>query len=92
MSEIKTKEDEVKKYNSDVFGYEGLFFLKKKELMKPVLEKVFEASEKVSKNNRLDFIFDKAADMVMIYTNPVHDYTDYVLEELAYGDENDTIK
>jgi outer membrane protein len=90
--EIETKEDEVKDYNSQVFGYEGLFFLKKKELMKPVLEKVFEAAEKVSKTNRLDFMFDKAADMVMIYTNPVHDYTDYVLEELGYGDTNDTIK
>ncbi|NJN26697.1 MAG: OmpH family outer membrane protein [Cyclobacteriaceae bacterium] len=92
LAEIKTKEEEVKEYNSKVFGYEGLFFLKKKELMKPVMEKVFEAAEKVSKNNRLDFMFDKAADLVMIYTNPVHDYTDYVLEELGYGDENDTIK
>ena len=56
------------------------------------LDEVFEAAEKVSKTNRLDFLLDKAADMVMIYTNPVHDYTDYVLEELGYGDENDTIK
>jgi outer membrane protein len=28
----------------------------------------------------------------MIYTDPIHDYTDYVLEELGYGDENDTVK
>ena len=92
MAEIKTKEEEVKEYNSKVFGYEGLFFLKKKELMKPVMESVFEATEKVSKANRLQFMFDKSADMVMIYTDPIHDYTDYVLEELGYGDENDTIK
>ncbi len=26
-----------------------------------------------------------------IYTNPVHDYTDYVLEELKLGDKKDTI-
>lgn len=92
LAEIKIKEEEVKEYNSKVFGYEGLFFLKKKELMKPVLESVFEATEKVSKAHRLQFMFDKAADMVMIYTDPIHDYTDYVLEELGYGDENDTIK
>lgn len=92
LAEIKTKEEEVKEYNNKVFGYEGLFFLKKKELMKPVLERVFEATEKVSKDHRLQFMFDKAADMVMIYTDPIHDYTDYVLEELGYGDENDTIK
>jgi outer membrane protein len=92
VSEIKIKEEEVKEYNNKVFGYEGLFFLKKEELMKPVLESVFEAAEKVSKAHRLQFMFDKAADMVMIYTDPIHDYTDYVLEELGYGDENDTIK
>ena len=90
--EINTKEEEVKEYNSKVFGYEGLFFLKKKELMKPVMESVFEATEKVCKAHRLQFMFDKAADLVMIYTDPTHDYTDYVLEELGYGDENDTIK
>ena len=92
LAEIKTREEEVKEYNSRVFGYEGLFFLKKKELMKPVMESVFEATGKVSKAHRLQFMFDKAADMVMIYTDPTHDYTDYVLEELGYGDENDTIK
>jgi len=92
MAEIKAKENEVVEYNNKVFGYEGLFFLKKKELMKPVMESVFEATEKVCKAQRLQFMFDKAADMVMIYTDPIHDYTDYVLEELGYGDENDTIK
>lgn len=92
LAEIHTKEEEVKEYNSSVFGYEGLFFLKKKELMKPVMESVFEATEKVSKANRLQFMFDKAADIGLIYTDPIHDYTDYVLEELGYGDENDTVK
>jgi outer membrane protein len=28
----------------------------------------------------------------MIYTDPIHDYTDYVLEELELGDPNDVIK
>jgi outer membrane protein len=92
MAEIKIRQEEVREYNSKVFGYEGLFFLKKKELMKPVMESVFEATEKVCKDHRLQFMFDKAADMVMLYTDPIHDYTDYVLEELGYGDENDTIK
>jgi len=37
-------------------------------------------------------MFDKSGDLVMIYTNPIHDYTDFVLEELGLGDENDVIK
>ncbi|MFY0650625.1 MAG: OmpH family outer membrane protein [Cyclobacteriaceae bacterium] len=91
LVEITQKWDEVKEYQKKVFGFEGLFFLKKKELIKPVQDKVFEAVEKVAKNHRLQIVFDKSGDMVMIYTDPIHDYTDYVLEELNLGDKNDVI-
>ena len=92
LAAIKKKENEVKDYQKKVFGFEGLFFLKKQELMKPVQDKVFDAVEKVAKNNRLQIVFDKSGDLVMIYTDPIHDYTDYVLEDLGLGDEVDTIK
>ena len=91
-AEIDEKWASVKEYQKKIFGFEGLFFLKKKELVKPVQDKGFEAVEKVAKNNRLQIVFDKAGELVMIYTDPIHDYTDYVLEELGLGDSNDTIK
>ena len=50
------------------------------------------APRKVSKNHRLQIVFDKSGDLVMIYTDPIHDYTDYVLDELGLGDPNDVIK
>lgn len=90
--EINLKWSEVAEYQKKIFGFDGLLFLKKKELIKPVQDKVFEAVEKVAKNNRLQIVFDKAGELVMIYTDPIHDYTDYVLEELGLGDSNDTIK
>lgn len=83
LTEIRKKEDDVKEYHNKVFGVGGLYFLKKKELVKPVQEKVFEAVDKVARANRLAMVFDKAGDLVMIYTDPVHDYTDFVLEELG---------
>jgi outer membrane protein len=89
---IRKKENEVKDYQKKIFGFEGLFFLKKKELVKPVQDKVFEAVEKVAKDHRLQIVFDKSGDLVMIYTDPIHDYTDFVLDELGLGDPNDVIK
>jgi outer membrane protein len=89
---IESKEVEVRDYHNKVFGVEGLFFLKKKELIKPIQDRVFEAVEKVCKDQRLQIMFDKSGDLVMIYTDPIHDYTDYVLDELGLGDENDGIK
>ena len=83
QSEIKEKELEAGEYNSKIFGVEGLMFQKKKELMKPVLEKVQRAVTKVCSQRRLDFMFDKSSDIGMLYTNPKHDYSDYVMEELG---------
>lgn len=91
LKEIDLKWDEVKAYQKKVFGFDGLFFLKKKELIKPVQDQVFDAVERIAKNHRLQIVFDKSGDLVMIYTDPVHDYTDYVLEELGLGDKNDVI-
>jgi outer membrane protein len=83
QNEIKEKELEAGEYNSKIFGMEGLLFQKKKELMKPVMEKVQRAVTKVCSQRRLDFMFDKSSDIGMLYTNPKHDYSDYVMEELG---------
>jgi len=91
LDEIKKKETELKDYNKKVFGYNGLYFLKKAELIKPLQDKIFDAVEKVCKANRLAFLFDKS-ELVMVYTDPRHDYTDFILEELGLGDPNDKVK
>lgn len=87
--EIDREWKEVKEYQKQIFGFDGLYFLKKKELIKPVQDEVFDAVERVAKNNRLQIVFDKSGDLVMIYTDPIHDYTDYVLEELGLGENKE---
>lgn len=89
---IKKKESELKEYQKKVFGFGGLFFLKKQELIKPIQDKVWDAVDKVAKKNSLAIIFDKSGELVMIYTDPRYDYTDFVLDELGLGDPNDVIK
>lgn len=88
---IAENEVALKEYQKKVFGFEGLFFLKKKELIKPVQDRVFEAVEKMAHEHKLQIVFDKSGELVMIYTDPVHDYTDFVLEELGLGDPNDVL-
>jgi outer membrane protein len=92
LSVIKEKEETSQAYHRKVFGYEGLFFLKKKELLKPVQDKLFDAVEKVAIDKRLELVFDKSGEYAIIYSNPVHDYTDFVLEELGLGDKSDVIE
>lgn len=89
---IKKKETDLKEYQKKVFGVEGLLFLKKQELIKPIQDKIWDAVDKVAKKNSLAIVFDKSGELVMIYTDPRYDYTDFVLDELGLGDPNDVVK
>jgi outer membrane protein len=80
---LSEKEREAREYNNKVFGYEGMLYQKKKELMRAPMELVSRAIEKISLQKKLNFMFDKASDFVMLYTDPRHDYTEYVMEELG---------
>jgi outer membrane protein len=84
LQQIKAKDQEAKLFQNSVFGAEGELFKAKKNALKPILDEISKAVEKVVRQKRLDFLFDKANDgLALIYTNPVHDYSDYVLEELG---------
>ena len=83
QNEIVEKEKEVKEYQKKIFGFEGTVFKKRQELIKPVQDDVYDAIEKVAKKRQLQFVFDRSSELVMLYTNPVHDYTEYVMEELG---------
>lgn len=91
LDTIQKRDKDAKELQRKTFGPEGLFFLKKQELVKPVQDKVYGAIEKVAKKKALQIIFDKSGELVMLYTDPKHDYTDFVLDELGLGDKNDTI-
>ena len=43
----------IRDYQNKVFGFEGLYFLKKKELIEPIQDIIFESIERVAKKNRL---------------------------------------
>ncbi len=90
IKEIEAKDKELRDFQNKVFGYEGLLFLKRQELVKPIQDKIGKAAEKVARKKKLNFLFDKASDLVLIYSDPRHNYTDFVLEELGYGDPADT--
>jgi outer membrane protein len=84
MAAIKGKDQEAKAFQERIFGEDGELFKAKQNAMKPILDEISKALERVVRQKRLDFVFDKANDgLALIYTNPIHDYSDYVLEELG---------
>ncbi|MFQ3575916.1 MAG: OmpH family outer membrane protein [Cytophagales bacterium] len=91
LDTIAKREKIAKDLQNKYFGFEGMIYLKRIELVKPVQEKLFLAVQKVARAKQLQIVFDKASDLTMIYTDPRHDYTDFVLEELGLGDKDDTV-
>ena len=89
---ITEKEEAIKKLQTDVFGYEGEIWLKRQDLIRPIQNDIYTSISKVAKKHKLSFVFDKAGDLMILYANPIHDYTDYVLEDLGFGDKKDTLE
>lgn len=83
--EIIKKEREVKEFQKQKFGYEGELFRKRKELVKPIQDKVFDAVQKIAEEKAYGIIFDKSSSNVtMIYTNSKLDESDKVIRELGF--------
>ncbi|MFT4521131.1 MAG: outer membrane protein [Bacteroidia bacterium] len=82
-AQIVAKEREIAKVQQEKFGYEGLLFKKREELIKPIQDRVFDAIQKVAKREALDFILDKSGDLVMLYSNARFDKSGEVLAELG---------
>ncbi|WP_192348002.1 OmpH family outer membrane protein [Algoriphagus sp. Y33] len=84
LEAIKLKQKESQEFNSRIFGIEGQYFQKQAELMQPLQSKIYDAIEIVTRRNNLGMLFDKAAEpSAIIYTDPRHDYSEFVLEELG---------
>ncbi|HMU68632.1 MAG TPA: OmpH family outer membrane protein [Chitinophagales bacterium] len=84
ISEIETKEKALKDYQKSVFGYEGLLYQKRQELVKPIQDKVYEAIEKYARERGYDFIFDKSSSTTILWANPDNDKSDEIIKKLGY--------
>ncbi|UII80794.1 OmpH family outer membrane protein [Flagellimonas sp. CMM7] len=81
--EIQILEKEMLDYQQDRFGPQGDLVLQKQLLIQPIQDQVFNEVQKIGGNKRYDFIFDKSADVVMLYSEKRHDISDLVLREIA---------
>jgi len=77
--DIFFKEKEILEYQQKRFGPNGDLFIQKKRLVQPVQDQVFVAVQEIAKNKKYDFVFDKSADLVMLYSADRHDISDQVL-------------
>ncbi len=76
---IKQKEQLDSMYN-DLYRKDGKLEAKQKELVTPILDRINGVLMRIGKNDSYDYILD--AEGPVLYANPKHDISDYVLKEL----------
>lgn len=81
--EIRFLEKEMLDYQQDRFGPKGDLVMQKQLLIQPIQDQVFNEIQKIGANKRYDFIFDRSADVVMLYSEKRHDVSDLVLREIS---------
>ena len=82
--EIIKKEKEAKEYQKKKFGIDGELFQKRKELVKPIQDKVYSAISEIANYKKYGVVFDKSSALTMLYTNPKYNISDDVLKKLGY--------
>lgn len=77
--DIKIKEDQLFEYQQNRFGPNGDLFIQRRQLVQPIQDQVFAAVQDIASNRQYDFIFDKSADVVMLYAAERNDISDQVI-------------
>ncbi|WP_026451420.1 OmpH family outer membrane protein [Aequorivita capsosiphonis] len=80
--EIQIKEDEMLQYQQDRFGPNGDLMIQRRQLVQPIQDQVFNIVQEVAENKKYDFIFDKSADVVMLFAAKRNDVSDLVLRSI----------
>lgn len=80
--EIKIKEDEMLQYQQDRFGPNGDLMIQRRQLVQPIQDQVFNIVQEIAEAKKYDFIFDKSADIVMLFAAKRNDISDLVLRSI----------
>lgn len=80
--DIKIKEDEILTYQQARFGPKGDLMIQRRQLVQPIQDQVFNIVQEIAENKKYDFIFDKSADVVMLFAAKRNDISDEVLRSI----------
>ncbi len=86
-SEIENLEKETIELQSQYFGDNGEYFLKRQEFVQPIQDRVFTAMKKIAKREGYAFVFDKANQSNLVYAEKEYDISEIVLEEMGISKE-----
>ena len=80
------KDQNLQQYREQKFGQpNGEYFTKQDQLLAPVKQKIFKAIETIAKEEKMQYVLDKAGEVIVLYADPEYDITFKVLDRLKRG-------
>lgn len=76
---IINRENEIAKFQEEVFGEEGAVLKKRVELIKPIQDRVFAAINTYAEQNGYDVVVDVASNPNVLYYKPSANKTDAII-------------
>ena len=89
--EIFFEEEELNEYQQKRFGPRGDLIIQKQQLIQPIQDQIFNAIKELAKSKKYDFIFDKSADIVMLYSDKRFDLSDQILRTISRSNNRSKI-
>ena len=83
MEDIGFDEAEILAYQQKLFGPDVDLMIQKRQLVQPVQDQIFSAVQEIAGNKKYDFIFDKSADVVMLYSAERFDISELVIRSIT---------
>ena len=81
--DILIEENEILDYQQKRFGPNGDLMIQKRQLIQPIQDQIFAAVQDLAENKKYDFIFDKSADVVMLFSAERFDMSEQVLRAIT---------
>ena len=83
LEDISFDEAEILDYQQKRFGPEGDLMIQKRQLIEPIQDQIFAAVQEIAETKKYDFVFDKSADVVMLYSAERYDMSEQVLRTIT---------
>ena len=83
LEDITFEEAEILDYQQKRFGPSGDLMIQKQQLIQPIQDQIFQAVQEIAGNKKYDFIFDKSADVVMLYSAERYDISELVIRSIT---------
>ena len=81
--DIAFEEKEILDYQQKRFGPNGDLMIQKKQLIQPIQDQIFAAVQDIAEKQKYDFVFDKSADVVMLYSADRYDFSEQVIRSIT---------